>query len=265
MADMDPPGTDTKPDADLPASLTRLTFHGPLSEARAARLVARLARTHPATVLDIGCGWGELMLRMLVAVPGATGTGLDTDEGDLARGRDNARARGLEDRVTFVRESGVGTTRAPADLVLCVGASHALSDAQPPGHTVAALRALRRLVTPGGRVLLGEGFWQRTPTDAELAAMWPGISAGEMLDLAGLVDLAVGAGFRPAWIEVASLQEWDDFESGYQCDEEEWLASHHDHPRAAEIRGRLDQHRSHWLRGYRDILGLAYLTLVPAG
>jgi SAM-dependent methyltransferase len=265
MADMDPPGTDTKPDADLPASLTRLTFHGPLSEARAARLVARLTRAHPATVLDIGCGWGELMLRMLVAAPGGTGVGLDTDEGDLARGRDNARARGIEDRVTFVRESGVGTTRAPADLVLCVGASHALSDAQPPEHTGAALRALRRLVTPGGWVLLGEGFWQRTPTDAELAAMWPGMSAGDMLDLAGLVDLAVDAGFRPAWIEVASLQEWDDFESGYQCDEEEWLASHHDHPRAAEIRGQVDKHRSHWLRGYRDILGLAYLTLVPAG
>jgi cyclopropane fatty-acyl-phospholipid synthase-like methyltransferase len=265
MADMDPPGPDTKPDADLPASLTRLTFHGPLSEARAGRLVGRLTRTHPATVLDIGCGWGELMLRVLTAAPGATGVGLDTDEGDLTRGRGNARARGLEDRVTFVRASGVGTTRAPADLVLCVGASHALSDAPPPEHTGAALRALRRLVTPGGWVLLGEGFWQRTPTDAELAAMWPGVSAGDMLDLAGLVDLAVDAGFRPAWIETASLQEWEDFESGYQYDEEEWLATHHDHPRAAGIRERVDKHRSHWLRGYYGILGIAYLTLIPVG
>jgi len=28
-----------------------------------------------------------------------------------------------------------------------------------------------RLVTPGGRVLLAEGFWHRTPTEAELAGM----------------------------------------------------------------------------------------------
>ena len=192
-------------DTELPPRLTQLTFHGPLSEARAARLVARLTRNSPRTVLDIGCGWGELMLRILAAAPDASGLGLDTDEGDLARGRDNARARGLEDRVTFARESGLGTTRGPADLVLCVGASHALTEVQPPGHTAAALRELRRLVVPGGRVLLGEGFWHRTPTEAELAGMWPGTSAGEFGDLAALVDLAVGAGFRPAWIETATV------------------------------------------------------------
>ena len=143
-------------DTELPPSLTRLTFHGPLSEARAARLVARLARNGPRTVLDIGSGWGELMLRVLAAVPDGTGLGLDTDEGDLARGRENARVRGLADRVTFVRESGVGTTRGPADLVLCVGASHALTEVEPPGHAAAALAELRRLVTAGGRLDLGE-------------------------------------------------------------------------------------------------------------
>jgi tRNA G46 methylase TrmB len=62
-------------DTDLPPRLSRLTFHGPLSEARAARAVDRLIRTKPATVLDIGCGWGELMLRILEALPGASGLG----------------------------------------------------------------------------------------------------------------------------------------------------------------------------------------------
>jgi SAM-dependent methyltransferase len=250
-------------DAELPLSLTRLAFHGPLSEARAARFVDRLTRAKPGTVLDIGCGWGELMLRILAALPDATGVGFDTDEDDLDRGRDNARARGLSERVTFYRESGVGTTRGPADLVLCLGASHALTDIEPPGHTAAALGELRRLVTPGGRVLLSESYWQRTPTEAELAAMWPGTSAGELGSLAGLADLAVAAGFRLAWIETATPGEWEDFESGYQSDEEEWLAAHPGHPQAAEIRDRLDQHRSFWLRGYYGILGQAYLTLVP--
>ena len=125
--------------ADPPRATSRLTFHGPLSEERAVRLTGELAARTPVTVLDIGCGWGELMLRILAAVPETTGLGLDTDEGDLARGRDHAQARGLADRVTFVRESGLGTARGPADLVLCLGASHALSDAQPPRHTAAAL------------------------------------------------------------------------------------------------------------------------------
>ena len=187
-------------DAELPPGLTRLTFHGPLSEVRVARIVARLTANRPRTVLDI-----------------------------------------------------------------CVGASHALTEVEPPGHTAAALAELRRLVNPGGRVLLGEGFWHRTPTEAELAGMWPGTTAGEFGDLAGLADLAVGAGFRPAWIETATLEEWEDFESGYQCDEEEWLAAHPGHPGAAELRERVDQHRSFWLRGYYGLLGQAYLTLVPVG
>ena len=48
-------------------------------------------------------------------------------------------------------------------------------------------------------------------------------------------------------------------------DQGEQVAAHPDHPRAAEIRQRVDEHRSYWLRGYRGLLGLAYLTLVPVG
>ncbi|MFF8617293.1 SAM-dependent methyltransferase [Streptomyces sp. NPDC015350] len=252
-------------ETDLPPRLTRLTFHGPFSEARAARTVDRLGRTMPDRVLDIGCGWGELMLRVLDAVPGATGVGVDLDTESLARGRANAAARGLGGRVEFVEGAAAETDHGLADLVLCLGASHALSRAEPPRHIAEALDALRRTVAPGGRVLLGEGFWQRPPTAAELDAMWPDAHAGEYQDLAGLVDLTVSAGFRPSWIETADAGEWEDFESGYQSDVEEWLATHPDHPLAAETRERVDRHRASWLKGYRGVLGMAYLTLVPVG
>ncbi|GAA3122399.1 hypothetical protein GCM10017687_40450 [Streptomyces echinatus] len=71
-------------------------------------------------------------------------------------------------------ESALETRRGPADLVLCPGSSHALSTAEPPASQ--ALRELRRLVTDDGRVLLGEGLWERTPTEAEPAGRWPGAS-----------------------------------------------------------------------------------------
>jgi hypothetical protein len=64
-------------------------------------------------------------------------------------------------------------------------------------------------------------------------------------------------------VVLATLEEWEDFESGYQCDEEEWLAAHAGHPEAARIAEQVDEHRSFWLRGYRGLLGQAYLTLVP--
>ena len=250
------------PRTDEPPRLTRLTFHGPLSEARAQGLVQRLTRTNPTSVLDIGCGWGELMLRVLAAAPAATGVGIDIKAEDLARGRRLAEARGLAGRAEFVEESAVGTSRGPADLVLCVGASQALSPAEPPHLLTDALRELRRLVADGGRVLLGEGFWQRTPTPAELSGMWPGAAPTDHHDLATLLDLVVDAGFRPEWTETATLGEWEEFESGYQADVEIWLAEHPDHPLAAETRERLDRHRAQWM-SYRGVLGIAYLTLVP--
>lgn len=247
---------------DNPPRLTRLTFHGPLSQARAAHLSERLIRNDPRTVLDIGCGWGEFLLRLLAAAPQATGVGIDLNTEDLARGQKTAAGRGLAARVAFHAESGIGTVRGPADVVLCLGASQALSDAQPPHHTAAALAALHGLVNPGGRVLLGEGFWERTPTPDELAGMWPGARADEYPSLAELVDLAVAAGFRPEWIETADRGEWEEFESGYRADTEEWLAAHPSHPAAAELRERADQQRTRWLRGYRNVLGIAYLTLI---
>ena len=86
--------------AERPGRLSQVSFHGPLSQARAARLTERLTRSNPGTVLDIGCGWGELMLRILAAAPDATGVGIDLDADDLARGRACAEARGLASRVT---------------------------------------------------------------------------------------------------------------------------------------------------------------------
>ncbi|GAA2911867.1 MULTISPECIES: methyltransferase domain-containing protein [Streptomyces] len=240
-----------------PPRHTRLTFHGPLSEARADRLISRLTRNSPTTVLDIGCGWAELMLRVLTAAPDATGTGVDIDAEALARGREAATARGLADRVRFVEGSATETPQDPADLVLCLGASQALGDRLPE-----ALKELRLRVADGGRVLLGEGFWQRTPTPAELSGMWPDAAVTDHHDLATLVDLAIEAGFRPEWTETASLDEWEEFESAYLADVEVWLAEHPGHPLAAETRERADRHRARWLT-YRGVLGLAYLTLVP--
>jgi len=239
------------------ASGSRLSFGSPLSEERAARLTAELADARPEAVLDLGCGWGELLLRIVAATPGARGTGIDNYGPDITRGRDNAAARGLTDRVTFIEgpaaEHIKGTS---ADLVLSIGAWHALGAAIPE-----ALNMLRPLVNPGGRLLLAAEFWERPPTDDELSRMWPGVSRDDFTDIAGLTDQAIALGFRPLRIESVTRGEWEDFESGIAADREEWLLAHPGHPRVDEVRGQLDKARDFWLRGHRGLLGFAYLTL----
>ena len=233
---------------------TRLHFHGPLSAERADRLVADLAARGPVTVVDYGSGWGELLLRVLAAVPGARGTGIDVHGPDIVRGRALAAERGLADRAAFI-EGPAADHSEPADLVLNVGAYHAF------GSIPEALEALRGRVRPGGRLLFGAEIWERTPTEAELASMWPGTGIGECLYLPDLVDAALAAGFRPLRVETASRAEWEEFESGYGADVEEWLLDNPGHPEADELRTKLDEHLSIWLRGTFDVFGFAYLTL----
>jgi SAM-dependent methyltransferase len=225
-----------------------LDFNAPLSGRRADAIARALAEAEPDTIVDLGCGWGELLLRTLAAAPRAAGRGIDTDPAVLERARGNAVARGLADRVAFV-EGPAPREHETADLAICVGADHAY------GSQAEALAVLHDLVRQGGQLLFGSGFWEREPSREQAAAV--GLEPGSLADLAGLVDLAVAAGFRPLFIQTASRDEWERFESGFLADWERRLLQA-DEP---ELRAKADAHRSGWLRGYRDVLGFAYLTL----
>ncbi len=231
---------------------------GPMSGDRADRLASRLAAAGPATVADYGCGWGELLLRVLERCPQARGTGIDVYAPDIERARRNAAGRGLADRATFVAGSAADHA-ASVDVAVSIGAFHAF------GTVTEALAALAERTNPGGRLLFGAEFWVRPPTPSELATMWPDASADDCVDLATLAGQAVAAGFRLLSVETASLNEWEEFEFGLTRDSEEWILANPDHPQAAEVITRVDgQHRQH-LGSTRDVLGLAYLTLGRRG
>lgn len=242
-------------DHDRPTRFGFLDCNSPIAPWRFERQVAECAAVAPRTIVDIGCGWGELLQRVTALVPEAKAHGIDGDAELLERGRAGARAKGIADRLAFVEYQGEAWTE-PADLVICVGAAHVF------GTGPEALRALYPLVEPGGRLLFGEMFWQREPTEADLAEMWPDTSADEWLLLPDLVDAAVAAGLRPFRVEAVEQSEWDDFESQFLADKEIWLQAHPGHPEAAAIREQADAHRNWWLRGHRGLIGFAYLTLL---
>jgi cyclopropane fatty-acyl-phospholipid synthase-like methyltransferase len=242
------------PSADDLATVryVRMRWNTPLSEAHASLLLQRLDIPAGAHVVDLGCGWGELLLQAVGAdgTGSTTGTGVDTDAAALARGRTLAAKRSLDKQVTFLKQEAAAW-REPADRVMCVGASHAL------GGTCAALKTLAQLVQPGGRLLFGEGFWERPPTKEATE-----ILGAEILPLAELVEHARSLGWRVLHLSTADQREWDDFESTWLAGRQEWLLRHFEDPRAAGLRDELDARLREYVGVYRGVLGLAYFVLV---
>ncbi len=205
-------------------------------------------------MLDLGCGWGELLLRAVGTAGGSeaasvTGVGVDTDEVLLARGRQLAAERSLQQQVTFVKQEAAAW-REPADRVVCIGASHAF------GGTVAALKALAELVSPGGRILFGDGCWERPPMSEAVE-----IFGEDIRNLADLIEQARALGWRVLHFSTADQREWDDFESTWLAGRQEWLLEHPDDPRAAELRAELDTRLGEYVGVYRGTFGLAYFVL----
>lgn len=222
----------------------RLTFNAPLGEDRARDLTRRVALHEDDSALDLGCGWGELLLRLVAAAPGAVGTGVDTDREAIRRAEAAAAERGLADRMRFhTADVTTWLPSAPPAVVIAIGASHAW------GGPLPALEAIRRTVRPDGRVLFGDGFWRSGPTE-ELHRVF-----GDLPDLAGLAEVAADAGFVPLHVAESTADEWDSFESDWRAGLE--LSG------SAEARELAASRREEYLRGYRGVLGFGWLVLIP--
>jgi cyclopropane fatty-acyl-phospholipid synthase-like methyltransferase len=221
----------------------RLVFDAPLSEERAGRLVDALSLAPGRHAVDLGCGWGELLLRVVGSHPAATGTGVDRDRVALDRGRLEAARRGLHERVELV-EAELSTFEDHGDVVLCVGAEHAL------GGAAGALRRIRELVAPGGHALFGGGFWERPPGNLARA------THGDLPVFDGLSALARGAGLTVELAERSSAEDWDAFEASWRAG----LEATSDPAALALAVERERDYRE--LR--RGVLGFGWLILRPA-
>jgi SAM-dependent methyltransferase len=227
------------------ARYAAMRWNTPLSEPHAEELLDHLDLPPATSVVDVGCGWGELLLRAAARTP-AKATGVDTDPAALDRGRRAARERGLE--VTFV-EQAADEWHGTADRALCVGSSHTL------GGSRAMLTRLADIV-PRGRVLVGDGCWEAPPTEAAHA-----IFGDEVLPLVDLVTACGEAGWQVLHLSTTTQQEWDDFESRHRAGPRGWLLANPTDPRAAQVRADQDAREREYLTAYRGVLGFAYLVL----
>jgi SAM-dependent methyltransferase len=144
-----------------------LPQQGPGSDASSLRALARVPDLPAAPdVLDVGCGPGRQTL-LLARATGGLVTAVDVAPEFLAEVEQRARAAGLASRIVTRCES-LAALRLPDasfDLVWSEGALYTVG-------FETALRALRRLLRPGGALAATELTWLRDDPPAAAHAFW---------------------------------------------------------------------------------------------
>ncbi|QES52908.1 SAM-dependent methyltransferase [Streptomyces venezuelae] len=224
----------------------------PLDDDSVRRLLGHGAPRDGERVLDLGCGTAEWLLRALTTHPRLHAEGVDTSEVSVEQARRSARLLGVGERlVVHQRKAADFVSDQPFDLVLSVGATHAF------GGLLPTLAAAREHLAPGGRVLLGECFWDRAPSPEAVEIF------GELHDLATTVDLVVADGWVPVFAHVSTRAELDAYEWSCLGSLASWALDHPADPDAAEVLRTSHARRAEWLRGYRDSFGFLSLVLRP--
>jgi ubiquinone/menaquinone biosynthesis C-methylase UbiE len=116
-------------------------------------IVEEIAAVDPDVVVDLGCGTGTLTIPIAERLPDARVVGVDGDPKIL----DLARAKGGSDRIEWVEglADDLPFDDGEVDVVVTTLVFHHL----PLGVKRAALAEARRVLLPGGRLVVGD--WGR--------------------------------------------------------------------------------------------------------
>lgn len=208
-----------------------------------------------STALDVGCGAGAISALIVERTP-ATVTAVDYSPAAIAHGQALYGEQAGAERIRWTcAPFEPGAHGSGFDLIVCIGSTHVVGGFAP------AIEALGRQVSPGGRLLIGDGFWRRTPDQAYLDAFFGG-RADEMPTMHEALARARAQGWRPTLIHAVSDAGWADYERSHNRSVRRWAeraatgdAAHR--ARATQYQDRSDRWFAGWKRWGHDTFGFA--------
>lgn len=228
-------------------------INSPISDAKLERLISVVDLTAESRVIDFGCGDGEFLIR-LNRRSNATCLGVDIDESLIAA----ATAKLSDSSAASVefRQSDVATMpdERAYDLSVCMGSSHAFSEGEPAYRT--ALESMQKSLKPNGLILIGEGYWKRTPDPEYLEFL--GDPVGVYHSFEENIAIAACCGLSPVYTTESNLDEWDHFEWSHLLKAERDAISNPGDEAAQQKLGRTREWNAYYRKYGRSTMGYAH-------
>lgn len=211
-----------------------MAWNSPIAPARVLRVVELAAMPTGASALDVGCGDGDFLAEL--ANVGLSVTGIDRDEKAIAL------AAKLVPAADVRAEDATVADLPKADLVSCIGSTHIFGSGLDA--LTGCCRALAGQVKPGGALLLGEGYHDKS-LPAEYATFLGTPTGIERTHHQNVLDAEAASGMRCEHAITATRDEWDEFEWSFfrQFGRQDW--------------------RDAWLAWGRDVMGFGLYLLRP--
>jgi len=207
-------------------------------------------------MLDLACGSGE-MLCTWARDHRLTGTGVDISTAFIGAARARAIELDVADRVTFIHGDAAGyVAERPVRVASCIGATWI-------GNGVAGtVELLRRSLSPGGIMLVGEPYWRREPPDQATLEGCYGIGEEDWLPLPELIESLGLLGCDVVEMVLADQGSWDRYAAASWFNVRRWLDANPHDELADEMRAELASGPARYARYRREYLGWGVFALM---
>ena len=171
-------------------------FWNPISSEGVDELAGELNLQPGTRVLDIACGFGEMLARWSRSFE-VVGVGVDLSPFAIEKAR-SKKVPGVE----FLEMNGADyRSDERFDVAMCIGASWIWNGF---AGTLTALKGF------ADTIVSGEPFWIEDPPEECLSAM--GLKRDDIHSFEGCRDVARSLGLREKWCRVSTSEEWDHYE-----------------------------------------------------
>ena len=218
-------------------------------------LVGKMLGMGPGkTVIDFGAGYAEPLI-IWAEHFGISGVGVELREACCERARKKITARGLGARLKIVQADGSKyKLKDTYDFAVCVGASFIWGGFGP------TVRNLKKAVRPGGKIAVGEPYWNSLPAPKAYVKR---MGDYKIYTEQELVELARKEDYDFEYIVRSNLDDWDRYETGNWYGHQKWLEENPHHPDRKQVIDWLHKNQEEYLRWGRQYLGWAVYLMRP--